>query len=130
MNTKFIVVDDDPVSNKICQYTICKVIEQAEVKCFEFPVEGLNFIATNYLNFTEEMPTTLFLDINMPEINGWEFLEEFAKMDERIRKQFSIYIVSTSIDYGDRNKANSNPLVTNYLEKPLSKAILNQLMNS
>ncbi len=130
MNTKFIVVDDDPVSNKICQYTICKVIKEAEVTCFEFPVEGLNFIATNYRNFTEELPTTLFLDINMPEINGWEFLEEFAKLDKSIHQQFSIYIVSTSINYLDRDKANSNPFVVNYLEKPISKAILNQLINS
>lgn len=130
MNTKFIVVDDDPVSNKICQYTICKVFEEAEVKCFEYPVEGLNYIATAYREKDFEKPTVLLLDINMPEINGWGFLDEFSKMSEWVRQQFTIYIVSTSIAVSDKEKAESNLFVKDYLEKPISSAALKGIISA
>lgn len=130
MKTKFIVVDDDPVSNKICNYTIRKVLPDADVFCFEHPADGLGFISSAYADTQKQSQTILFLDINMPEINGWEFLKEFAQMQEHVHKQFTIYIVSTSIDLTDHEKAAAHPFVTDYLEKPINKEMLIRLINN
>lgn len=126
MLKRFLVVDDDPVSNKICDFTIKKVINGAEVSCFQYPAEGLAYIKANYGNHNAA-PTVLILDINMPEINGWAFLEEFQKMDPSVHEQFRIYIVSTSIDHADRERAQAHPLVKDFLQKPLSPGMLRVL---
>lgn len=126
MLTRFMLVDDDPVSNKICDFTIKKVIAGAEVKCFQYPAEGLDFIRENYGNVSLK-PTILILDINMPEINGWLFLEKFMQFDKSVHDQFSIYIVSTSIDHTDRERAKAHPMVKDYLQKPLSSTMLREL---
>lgn len=123
MNTKFIIVDDDALSNKICDYNIRKAIIGAEINCFQYPREGLEYILSFYGD-GKKLPTVLFLDINMPEIDGWSFLEEFAKMDKHIQQQFTIYMVSTSIDINDKEKANNNPFIKDFMEKPLSSAAL------
>lgn len=60
----------------------------------------------------------------MPQLNGWEFLDEFAKMDEHIHQQFTIFILSSSIDSCDREKASANKFVKDYLVKPLSMDLL------
>ncbi|CAN5418084.1 response regulator [soil metagenome] len=126
MNTQYIVVDDDPVNNQLCKYTLGKIFKGSEIKCFEFPAEGLKYIAEEY-NLHPDARAVLFLDVNMPEINGWDFLEQFSKMGKAIVDQFTIYIVSSSIDPTDKERARANRLVKGYLKKPLSAQILSEL---
>ena len=124
----FIVVDDDPINNKLCSYIIKKNFPEADIHCFESPVEGLQFVKT-YSDPQSNKPTILLLDINMPEINGWHFLEEFEKMGSHVHNQFTVYIVSSSIDPSDRQKAESNVFVSDYLAKPLSVALVKEVGN-
>lgn len=118
MKYKYIVVDDDPINNMACSQTISKVISGADVTCFEYPAEGHKFIANEYS--ASQTPTILLLDIHMPSMNVWDFLDAFSHMDSYIQIQFKIYIVSSSIDPRDREKAGMNKFVTDYLPKPLS----------
>jgi CheY-like chemotaxis protein len=61
------------------------------------------------------------LDINMPVLDGWQFLEEYKKLKERIKKDITIYIVSSSDNQVDIDKAkNYEEEVTNYYLKPIS----------
>ncbi|MFM6975421.1 MAG: response regulator [Sphingobacteriaceae bacterium] len=129
MKNRFLVVDDDILNNTLCNYTISKVFTDADIHCFQYPKEGLNYILSEYRDKREMHPTILFLDINMPEINGWDFLDEFSKMSNTIHEQFTIYLVSSSIYDSDRVKAQSNVHVKDYLEKPLSSTILKQLVD-
>lgn len=62
----------------------------------------------------DEEPSILFLDINMSEINGWEFLDRIKE-----KPPYPIYLISSSIDPGDIRKAEEHPYVEAYLEKPL-----------
>ena len=123
MAQRFIIVDDDPTHNMICGYAIKRAFNRAfknfDVRSFQFPAEALKFIASEYNDTTVQTPTTLFLDINMPEINGWDFLNAFAEMDEHIQKQFIIYVLSSSIDPADKAKAKSNVHIRDFLSKPL-----------
>jgi CheY-like chemotaxis protein len=69
----------------------------------------------------------IFLDLNMPIMNGWEFLEELKNLKDSLQLNYNIFVLSSSINPDDRKKAENNPLVTGYLSKPLSKEILDQI---
>lgn len=66
-----------------------------------------------------ELPDVIFLDINMPNMDGWEFMDEFNKIADGITKKILIFIVSSSIADADRNRAKSYPNVTDFLIKPI-----------
>ena len=94
-------------------------MSEAEIQTFNFPVKGFEYITKEYSN--TDNPTVLLLDINMPTWSGWDFLDNFEKLDEKIKKQFKIYMLSSSIDTNDKQRAKENKNVVNYIEKPLSE---------
>ncbi|REJ80841.1 MAG: response regulator [Bacteroidetes bacterium] len=70
------------------------------------------------------LPNIIFLDIMMPHMDGFGFLEEFGKLDEKIRNSCRVIMLSTSESFKDLNKANQNKYVSKFLNKPLNKAVL------
>jgi len=122
----FIIIDNDPVNNLLCTLTIKDVQDAAEIQTFNFPVNGFKYLAKEYANTSNA--TVLLLDINMPAWSGWDFLDNFEKLDEKIKKQIKIYILSSSIDVNDKHRARENKNVVDYIEKPLSeKTVLSML---
>lgn len=87
-NTRFIVIDDDALNNKICKACIAKLFQDAPVVTFTDPQLGFKHVETEYANTEEDHEAILFLDINMPVMNGWEFLELFEKLDGTIKKPY------------------------------------------
>lgn len=67
----------------------------------------------------EKLPDIIFLDLNMPVMDGWEFLNEFIKIKNHLNKKITLYVVSSSIDPRDLERAKSFNLVTDYLIKPI-----------
>ena len=124
---RFIVIDDDTINNTICELALKKVFKDIDVKLFDLPVLAFKEIAEEYSLSASAIPTVLFLDINMPEMTGWAFLDKFKELDSRVRNQFTIFILSSSIDHRDREKAGFNPLVSGFIEKPLSSGRLKEL---
>ena len=88
-----------------------------EIKTFEVPEEALAFIQNEYS--TKSAPTVLFLDINMPTLTGWEFLEEYEKFSEEVKSQINIYILSSSVDLRDKDKEKGNKYIKGFISKPL-----------
>ena len=126
MPIRFMIIDNDPVSNLLCTLAIRDVQDAAEIQTFNFPVDGFKYLAKEYADTTN--PTVLLLDINMPMWSGWDFLDNFEKLDDKIKKQTKIYILSSSIDVNDKHRASENKNVMDYIEKPLSeKAVLSML---
>ncbi|MCK0157274.1 response regulator [Cellulophaga sp. F20128] len=76
----------------------------------------------------EKLPDIIFLDLNMPIMNGWEFLDEFTKLP--MEKRPRVYIVSFSIDKQDVQKAYTYEIVKDFIEKPLSFEILTDLFKT
>ena len=124
---KYIIVDDDPFNNILCKIQIEMTLGKVDICTFQVPEDGLKFIQTEYRN--SMMPTILFLDINMPTITGWEFMERYEKFTERIRNQITIYILSSSVDPRDKNKAKNNKLITGFISKPLVSEMILTLAN-
>ncbi len=74
-----------------------------------------------------KLPDLIFLDIMMPHMDGFAFLDEFGKLDEKIKSHCKILMLSTSESFKDLNKANQNKYVYKFLNKPLSKAVLDAI---
>lgn len=121
MVSRFIIIDNDAVNNLLCTLTIKDVAGKAEIKNFDTGLKAFDYIAREYSD--AEIPTILLLDINMPIWSGWDFLDNFEKMDEKIKRQIKIYMISSSIDTNDKNRAKENKNVADYIEKPLSEEI-------
>ena len=75
----------------------------------------------------DKLPNIIFLDIMMPNMDGFGFLEEFDKLNETIRKHTKIVMLSTSESFKDLNKANQNKYVYKFLNKPLNKPVLDAI---
>ncbi|KYG74928.1 CheY-like chemotaxis protein [Roseivirga ehrenbergii] len=113
----FIVIDDDPVNNFLSKVIIRKVLPEAIVYEFTQPIEALEFIQSD--NESHEL-ITLFLDINMPIVDGWGFLERFKLLDAHLIEKIDIYMLSSSLDERDKIKAKSYKSVQDYIQKPLT----------
>lgn len=129
MNTpmRFMVVDDDPENNNLCKLVIYRSFANCDIKVFSLAPMALEFIQSEY-SVQHPIPTILFLDINMPGMNGWEFLQRFNRYDEAIKNQFNIFILSSSEDTLDKEKAIFTSHVDQYIPKPISKDKLNQIL--
>ena len=130
MIQKILVIDDDPINNMLCAYTIKKSFRNSEVCCFEIPHDGLDHVISQYNAGYTPPPTIVFLDINMPEMDCWGFLDELKKMKSDIKNQFKIYILSSSINPADIEKAHANIFVEDFLSKPLNELILQKVINA
>jgi CheY-like chemotaxis protein len=108
------LVDDDPINNLINRRLLGKTGISSRIDEFLGGQDALEKI--NQLNPEDSL--LIFLDINMPVLNGWEFLnrylENFPERDDKI------VILSSSIDFQDRQKADEYKVVSGFLEKPLT----------
>ncbi len=121
---RYIVVDDDKTNNLICEFVIKGWRPGAEVELFEKPEEALKKFGENKGGF--ESPILLFLDVNMPTMSGWEFLDIFNTFDESIKSRFRIYILTSSIEKFDKETI-LYPCVSGFLSKPLEKHDLDRV---
>lgn len=127
MINDFINVDDDPINNMLCKMTIRQYASNAQVQTFTNPLQALAHLSEHYQH--QNAPNTLLLlDINMPELSGWQFLEVFAQLNPCIKERIKICILSSSIDPRDKQQAACNPHVFEYIEKPLSVEAIKQVM--
>ena len=121
-----IVVDDDPVSNFLCSRIISKAEINAEVKAFLHGREALDFIEEGIRSNTD-LPDLILLDVNMPLMNGWEFLDEYKILVPKMTKVVPVFILSSSVYNQDIQKARAIPEVSDYLIKPISIELIKEL---
>lgn len=117
------LVDDNDIDNIINE----KIIEAnnfAEtILVFQTGQEGLDYLVANKDN-VDALPEIVFLDINMPIMDGFQFLEEFEKFNANILGKCKVIMLSSSISPKDIDRAASNKYVKKYLNKPLNKRYL------
>jgi CheY-like chemotaxis protein len=89
----------------------------------------MTFFSNNLTN-SALLPDIIFLDLNMPVVNGWQFLQQYEVIKEQIPKKIKIYIVSSSINNSEINQATSNINVEGFLSKPLKPEALKEILMS
>ncbi|MCE2732467.1 MAG: response regulator [Cyclobacteriaceae bacterium] len=122
------LIDDDEVFQLTSSRMLRAINPDVTVKQFANGGVALSFFAEQAEN-AEELPDIILLDINMPYVDGWMFLQDFEKIRESLVKIPTIFMVSSSIDPTDISKAKSNEQVLDYLIKPISKAKFEVLIN-
>ena len=114
------VVDDDKIFHFIIKKLLVNNNIDVEPEFFENGLQAIEGIKSK-LNNQEATPDLILLDINMPVLDGWQFLEEFKMLKERIQKEIIIYIISSSDNTVDRNRANDfKDEITDYYLKPIT----------
>lgn len=116
------LIDDDELTNSIHK-SIIQVWSQnkASVIVFEDAREALHQLSDME---NRSKPDVIFLDLNMPFMNGWEFLEEYEKLGLLI----PVCVLSSSIQKSDKERALAHPSVAEYLSKPLQPVGLDRLL--
>jgi two-component system, chemotaxis family, chemotaxis protein CheY len=115
---RFYVIDDDDIYRFLAIRTIKLINPGSEVLAFSNAEEALQKLQSDLKN-SEQLPDRIFLDINMPVMDGWGFLEGLKQFYDRFGKPVGIYVVSSSIFKKDQEKALSFSFVNSYLEKPI-----------
>lgn len=122
------IVDDD----QIYVYGFKKLIALKNINLelidFKNATEAFDFISDS--SNAGALPDVIFLDINMPGMDGWEFMDNYKKVKSQLPKPIAIYMVSSSINNHDINRAKSIPEVTDYIVKPISAELLVNLLGS
>ncbi len=118
-NLRILIIDDDEINNFIAARLIDKIPVKTHVNTRLNGLEGLNYIKDN-LEHQENLPDIIFLDINMPIMNGWEFLDEFEHVKDSIGKVIHINMLSSSVYNDDISKAKTYSAVNKFISKPLT----------
>ena len=122
-------VDDDPITLMLCKMVISRSEFAKTIITAQNGEEALNYFDDLKLNnlgaAISDYPKLIFLDLNMPVMGGWEFLDHFSK--EEYRSSFGdckVIVLSSTIDPDDIKKAKTYPMVLDFLSKPISKEML------
>jgi len=119
------LVDDD----HIYQFTAKKTLEAmgvvVKVSVFMAGVVDLKFIQS-HLSDKDALPDVIFLDINMPIMDGWQFVEEFRKLE--LGKEVALYMVSSSVDETDLKRSKEYTVINDYIIKPVGRNRFQELL--
>jgi response regulator of citrate/malate metabolism len=114
------IIDDDPMAS----FYIKRLAELGELASIITIYDKAQW-AIDYLlhhkKSVQHLPDVILLDIYMPELDGWGFLQEFQNIKAQLTKSIDIFIISSSGHPKDKNRAQAIPEVKAYLQKPLTK---------
>ncbi len=127
MPKKILCVDDDPITLMLCRKVITKANFSDEVQSAKDGLEALQ-VFDNLIegNNTDTYPEIVFLDLNMPIMDGWEFLEEFTKRTKTFPKT-KVIVLSSTVDPKDISKSKNYSVVLDFLPKPITVEMLDYI---
>jgi CheY-like chemotaxis protein len=120
------IIDDDDVFVYLIKKAIGKINGDGQIEVFDNGLDSINYIKENSAN-PDLLPEIILLDLSMPIMDGWQFLEEYAALEPKIEKKITIYVVSSSISPEDLKKAKSINVVSDFLVKPIAKEKLMEI---
>lgn len=121
------VIDDDDIYVYMTKRIIEKTQIFKKVLVFKNGLEGLNFIEKHYNDYND-LPELILLDLSMPIMNGWQFLDGFIKLYPNNDSRIKIYLSTSSISPSDMERAKKISVVSNYLVKPISKELFVEMI--
>jgi CheY-like chemotaxis protein len=123
------LVDDDKYTNIYNEITISKMNICEEIKIFQNGKDALEFLITKNDNGKYPSPELLFLDINMPIMNGWDFIGHYDKLTKEQQAKILIAMLTSSINKEDEEKALNSGIVKEFISKPLIEQKINEIID-
>jgi len=120
---KVLFIDDNELDNFINKKLIESENFSSEVQTYLSAPEALETLKANAAT-PDLLPDIIFLDIIMPVMDGFAFLDEYARLPESLKMKCKIVMLSTTESFTELNRANQNKYVRKFLNKPLSPAML------
>ena len=133
MLDQILCIDDDPITLMLCKKVIVKSSFSNEIITSQNGEEALSYFNTikytNNKNKQIPQPQLIFLDLNMPVMGGWEFLDHFNSEEFSEFNTIKVVVLSSTIDPEDLEKSKQYPMVIDFLSKPISQSMLEYLKN-
>ena len=127
MNAKFnriMLVDDDVNTNIYNEIILNQVKAAEEILVYQNGKQALDFLET-----ADKKVDLIFLDINMPIMNGWQFLEKYKELEDAKKAGSVVVMLTTSMNSEDKEKAFEYGVVGDFISKPLSPEALQEILN-
>jgi CheY-like chemotaxis protein len=128
-----LLVDDDEPTNFIYKMIVGGANCTEKIKITQSGHEALNYLTASMNNNTEAgymLPELIFLDINMPRMDGWDFMEKYNELRKNQNNNPVIMMLSTSLNPDDEIKAKSTPGISAFMHKPLTTQMLNEVLKT
>jgi len=120
-----LLIDDNEIDNFINERIISTSSFAKNIVVKKSAPEALDYL--KQINDKSQLPEIIFLDLNMPVMDGFSFLNEFARLKDEVKKHSKVIVLSSSISPDDIDRASTNPFVYKYLNKPLSDKYLDAI---
>lgn len=123
-----LLIDDDEPTNYLNRIIIKEMNCVNHIEVAQTGKQALNYMKNATVKKSSEVspfPELVFLDINMPAMDGWEFLEELKKINP---KKTQVVMLTTSLNPDDELKANLNSGISCFVHKPLNKQIISEIL--
>lgn len=127
-----LLIDDDTPTNFLHSMIIKRAGIDTLIQTHTSAIDALEYLTSSgaYQGTKMIQPGIIFLDINMPAMNGWEFLDEYAKLPAAQKAKITIIMLTTSLNPSDRERAETYEEIVTYLHKPLILKNLQDLVGS
>lgn len=123
------LIDDDMIFQYLAQKVINETKMVNEIDVFSNGLDAIKSLQTACHN-NRKLPDLILLDLFMPIMDGWRFLEEYLPLHSKLEKKIPIYIVSSSIDPADIQKSKKISTVTDFIVKPMKREDFIQILST
>lgn len=122
---EFIIIDDSVFDQFTQEKLLLKSGLTETVRIFGLAQEAIEYLAAQGKDMPE---TVILLDLQMPGINGFEFTEHYGRLPEYIKARVRLFMISSTVDVSDIERAEANPHIIQLLPKPLEIPLLKELL--
>jgi len=123
---KIVLIDDNPIDHYIMR-TMLYNNEACKQATYTFDGSMIIEYVEENIADAKRLPDVIFLDLTMPDFSGWEFLEKFERLKDRLKKHIQLYVMSSSVRESDKERSTKYECVSSFISKPLSKQMLNNI---